>query len=381
MFPVKTTDPDILLFPVGKRLPFAWFNKPPAAPLHRADEVRTRAPGDGTRVMNQKAQKFVADQSGAMAVTTALFIVVLLAVAALAVDYGHMAWVQDELQKAAEAGALAGAKAAVPYIGTPPQPNWLQGQSVASQTVLLNRADAQFLTDCQVKAGYWSLTAKTLQSTAIIPTATDVPAIQVVVGKSAGHNGGPLQMLFAPIFGVDTFDLAAQAVAIISFPTGEPPGAIFPLAVAQTIVNQFWNQDPPVSFRVGYGSDNGQWTSFKVDNNSASYVKGLINNGNPTALNLHDNIYIQPGVKASNYGNAAPYVGRTVMLALVNADMTSKTFTPVRGFVALKIEVVSQGAKYIQGHFDKDYIITNAIGIRAPIADTLSTTNPPKLVN
>jgi hypothetical protein len=331
--------------------------------------------------MNQKGKIFIADQSGAMVVTAALVIALLLAVAALAVDYGHMAWVQNELQKAAEAGALAGAKAAVPYTGTPPQPNWLWAQTVAAQTVRLNRADAQFLTDCQVQAGYWSLTAKTLQSTAIIPIATDVPAIQVGVAKTAGLNSGPLQLLFAPIFGVNTFDLAAQAVAIISFPTGEPPGAMFPLAVAQTIVNQFWNQDPPVSFRVGSGSENGQWTSFKVDNNSASYVKGLINNGNPTALKLQDNIYIQPGVKASNYGNAAPYVGRTVVLALVNADMTSKTFTPVLGFVAFNIEAVFQGAKYIQGHFDKNYIITNATGIGSPTADTLSTSNPPKLVN
>jgi Flp pilus assembly protein TadG len=330
---------------------------------------------------NGKTQKFPDDQSGAMAVTAALFIVVLLAAAALAVDYGHMAWVQNELQKAAEAGALAGAKAAVPYTGTPPLPNWFQGQAVAAQTVLLNRADAQFLTDCQVQAGYWSLTAKTLQSTAIIPTATDVPAIQVEVGKIAGHNGGPLQMLFAPILGVHTIDLAARAVGIISFPTGEPPGAMFPLAVAQTIVNQFWHQEPPVSFRVGSGSNNGQWTSFKVDNNSASYVNGLINNGNPTALNLHEDIYIQPGVEASNYGNAAPYVGRRVVLALVDADLTLKTFTPVLGFVAFKIEAVNQGVKYIQGHFDNDYIITNATGIGSPIAGTLSTTNPPKLVN
>ena len=331
--------------------------------------------------MNQKVKDAVDDQAGAMAVTAALFIVVLLGVAALAVDYGHMAWVQGELQKAADAGALAGAKAAVPYTGTPPQPNWFQGQTVAAQTVLLNRADAQFITDCQVQAGYWSLTGKTLQSTAIIPTATDVPAIQVGVGKTAGHNGGPLQMLFAPILGVNTIDLAAKAVAIISFPTGEPPGAMFPLAVTQTIVNQFWHQDPPVSFRVSSDSGNGQWTSFKVDNNSASYLKDLIDHGNPTALNLYDNIYIQPGVKASSYGNAAPYVGRTVVLALVNADPDSKTFTPVLGFVAFEIEAVSQGGKYIQGHLDKDYIITNATAIGSPTGGTLSTTNPPKLVN
>jgi hypothetical protein len=35
----------ILIFPVGKGMPYAWFNKPAVAPLHRPDEVRARAPG------------------------------------------------------------------------------------------------------------------------------------------------------------------------------------------------------------------------------------------------------------------------------------------------------------------------------------------------
>ena len=47
---------------------------------------------------------------------------------------------------------------------------------------------------------------------------------------SAGGTGGPIQMMFAPIFGVHTFDLSAQAVAMISFPRGMPIGAVFPLA-------------------------------------------------------------------------------------------------------------------------------------------------------
>jgi hypothetical protein len=68
------------------------------------------------------------------------------------------------------------------------------------------------------------------------------------------------------------------------------------------------------------------------------------------------------------------------VLALVNADLASQSLTPVLGFVAFRIEAVSQGAKYIQGHFDKDYIITNATGIGSPTGGT-RTTNPPKLVN
>src|SRR5450759_5255572 len=254
--------------------------------------------------MNQRWQTFISDQSGAMAVMVALLLTVLLSAAALGVDYGHMAWVQSELKKAAEAGALAGARALVPYTGTPPTPNWAQAQSAATQTALLNRADAQLLTDCTVEWGYWSLTAKTLplQSAAISPTAHDVPAVRVRIVKSAGHNSGAIQMMFAPIFGIKTYDLSAQAVAMISFAQGMPVGSIIPLAAAKAFVDQYWARTPPVSFRIGSGSTNGQWTSFKENNASASYVAGLIANGNPKNLNLHDSIYIQTGVKASNYG-------------------------------------------------------------------------------
>jgi Flp pilus assembly protein TadG len=329
--------------------------------------------------MSTRVKGFMADQSGAMATTVALVMVVLLAMAALVIDYGHMAWVQNELKAAADAGAMAGARALVPYTGIPPNPNWTAAQTSASHTALLNRADAQSITDCDVTYGYWSLTAKTLplQSFTITPTAADVPAVRVVIAKSTGHNSGPLHMFFASIFGVNTTHLNAQAVAMISFPAGMPKGSMFPLAAAKNIVDLYWKQVPPVSFKIGSESANGQWTSFKVDNGGASYVDGLIAHGNPDTLKVNENIYIQTGVVASNYGNAASCIGKTVVIAL--ADI-SKNPTPVLGFVAFNIEAVSQGSKYIQGHFDKNFNIDNAALVGPPTPDTLSTPNPPKLV-
>jgi hypothetical protein len=320
------------------------------------------------------------DQSGAMAIIVALLLVVLLALGALAVDYGHMAWVQSELQKAADAGALAGAKKLAPYVGSPLSPDWSSAQTAAGQVVRLNQADAQTLSECGVTPGYYRLSDKTLQSPAIIPTTADVPAIQVVVAKKTGHNGGPLPMLIAPILGLPTVDLEARAVAMLSFPSGMPVGGLFPLAAAKTIVDLYWTRNPPVSFKIGSGVSNGQWTSFKVNSNAASYIAGLIASGNPSQLNLNDNIYIQPGVKASNYGNAASAIGKTVIIPLVNASAYSSVgATPVLGFVAFKIEAVSQTSKYIQGHFDKNFNITNAAGVGRPTSGTLSTPNPPKL--
>jgi Flp pilus assembly protein TadG len=225
--------------------------------------------------MHEGAKDFVDDQSGAMAVTVALVLVALLAVAALAIDFGHMAWVQNELQKAADAGALAGAQA----LGSSANPDWSQGQSTATYVVQQNSADAQPLSDCQVQYGYWSLLTRTLQIFTITPQSTDLPAIQVVVTKGADksgaiHNGGPLQMLFAPIFGVHSFSLNAGAVAMLR------PGATWSILETGNGLVTF-NSNINVNRDVG---DNGSgW--FTMNSNVTVQGKVFLNTKTPMTNN------------------------------------------------------------------------------------------------
>ena len=127
--------------------------------------------------MNQRTKGIIGSQSGSVAAVVALVLVVLLGMAAVAFDYGHLTWVQSELKKASEAGALAGARALVPYVGAPLTPNWTAGQNKATQTVLLNHADNQALADSLVEYGYWNLTTRTLDSSGIVPTASHLPAV------------------------------------------------------------------------------------------------------------------------------------------------------------------------------------------------------------
>jgi hypothetical protein len=175
-------------------------------------------PGEQT-MMKSTWKDLFTDQSGAMAVVMALLLVVVLAVAALGVDYGYMAMVQGELQKAADAGALAGARA----LGSSSNPDWPSGQVAASNIVRENNAAGQPLTDCQVDYGYWSKVNHLLQPYTITPQSTDNPAVRVMVAKSDGHNDGPLKMLFAPIFGVQTMVVSAGAVAMFVPSTGDSP--------------------------------------------------------------------------------------------------------------------------------------------------------------
>ncbi len=55
-------------------------------------------------------KSMITDQKGAVAVIVAVCLVVFVGFTALAVDVGHLYVVRNELQNAADAGALAGAR-------------------------------------------------------------------------------------------------------------------------------------------------------------------------------------------------------------------------------------------------------------------------------
>jgi hypothetical protein len=324
-------------------------------------------------------------------VSVAVVLVVLLGMSAVAIDYGHMVSVSRELHKAADAGALAGARFLVPYVGAPSTPNWISGQNKASDTALLNRADNQALTNCLVEYGYWNLITRTLQSSGIAPTASHLPAVQVTITKAEGLNGGPIRMFFAPILGVRTRDLSARAAAVISFPQGVGKGALKPMVATKDIVENYWDRsDPlhpglPFQFKLGDGNqaDDTMWSTFKVIDNSNAYTKKLINEGNPDPLYIGDSIHLQPGVRAVDYGpnEMGQFINQTVVLPIVDpVTLVADTEAPILGFIAFHITGYSQGGQYVEGYFDKNYAITNPQGVGLPNPNIPSSPSPPKLV-
>jgi len=63
------------------------------------------------------------------------------------------------------------------------------------------------------------------------------------------------------------------------------------------------------------------------------------------------------------------------------ADSTKNSLSPISGFIAFHITAYDQGGQYLQGRFDKDYVITNPQSIGSPTnPGTPSTSNAPQLV-
>jgi Flp pilus assembly protein TadG/cytoskeletal protein CcmA (bactofilin family) len=155
-------------------------------------------------------------------------VVAFFALLAIVTDLGHLMLVRSQLQNAADAGALAGARALFLNNSTG-NPAWAAGQAAAIATVEANKADTLVLAEPagNVQTGYWDTTwtpgtaPATLLSTGISPGPTDAPAVKVKVQKNATSNG-PVALTFARIFGLTTVNVAAHATAIVSPSSGGP---------------------------------------------------------------------------------------------------------------------------------------------------------------
>jgi hypothetical protein len=346
-------------------------------------------------------------------------ILVLTGFAVLAIDVGRVFIVRGELQNVADSAALAGANCLTRNSSSVSPSeclstmsstlNWgravEKAQAQLSQNQAGNRAISSSGAGHVIDVGYWDMfnkrpsggTLTSPLSTTFSPIGThDKPAIRVKVSKADGQNGGPILMLTRLMFGGNDVPMSATSVAVISSPGGVPAGNLLPMAINKCLFDTYWNSanntpynatatslngvtqvvGQPWVFRIGsayrYGScDSGQWTSFEVDSNAASYIKGLINNGNATVLNIGDRTYIQNGAKTANYDDLLKKypmpAGADVLLPVVNypsgLDGVGSSI-PIVAFALFHITAIEGGSgKYIQGYFKGGQTVGGTSGV------------------
>ena len=176
------------------------------------------------------------DESGASTIVFAIIFAALCGFVALAVDIGHIVTAKSELQRTADAAALAGAMGLVPYTDPGPTnqtPNWLQGQSKAHEIIsnAANEVDNQTftLTDGTVAYGYWSLKppAGYVQPPLplVPPPAANLPepAVNVTLSRNVTLHLAPLVGVSSP----QTVSVTATAILPAAYQTtGVPPVAV-----------------------------------------------------------------------------------------------------------------------------------------------------------
>ncbi len=226
----------------------------------------------------------IKDQSGATAILVALVMVVLIGIAALAVDIGYVAATKNELQNVADAAALASAR----QLGAIYQTMTYEEQQayvcdpsiivpIAQDVAGKNQAGAQAITinPTDVIIGDWDGNNLTLT-----PTLAQPDAVEVTARRDAGANG-PITTFFAKIFGVNTVAVWANATAALTGQSTAEPGELeLPVGISR----YFFDEDACNSYVKFYPTNDPDscagWNTFTTspanDNTIRDILEGSI---------------------------------------------------------------------------------------------------------
>ncbi|MDP6445146.1 MAG: TadG family pilus assembly protein [Pirellulaceae bacterium] len=157
------------------------------------------------------------ERRGAVAVLTAFLLVAMLSCLALAVDIGVVSLARSELQRSADAAALAAAWELIDDNSVSGQPSDMSAaaQSTAVEFAALNSVigASPALSSSNVQIGHLvdpSDPNEVINQSGASPANT----VQVTLHRSTAENGS-VPTFFARIFGVDHVDVQAQATAAL----------------------------------------------------------------------------------------------------------------------------------------------------------------------
>lgn len=165
------------------------------APQPRASEAVVSAP---SRRRGRSGRR------GSVLVLTAISMVVMVAMVAFAVDTGYILHVRTDLQRTADACALAGAAEV---------PNETEARRVVREVAAENGWDftSWGLDGLEVACGYWDRDAATFTSPA--PSGKPTNSVRVTV-KRLEATGNPVKLFFGSFFGTSQTDVTASATAM-----------------------------------------------------------------------------------------------------------------------------------------------------------------------
>jgi hypothetical protein len=301
------------------------------------------------------------DESGAVAIVFALTLTVMCGFAALAFDVGHLMMVRGEVQRTADAAALAGVMGLVPYSNPGPNqlPNWQQGVAKAHTIIQnsANAADNQVFsdTDGTVLYGYWLLKpppgyVQPPLPTALPPTPAYLPEPAITVSLSRS-----VPLYFAPLVGVSSpRTVGATATAILPEAyqtTGIPPVAVswdtvYNTTATGTVQIDVLEQDVKPQSNKGIAG----WFNLDGGNDVPSVRI------NTPLTSSTDQVYLVPGSKATLMDFITQ--GQTIVMPIVQ-DVSQKASCTIIGWAAFKVDTLS--ANSMTGHFVNQYFDPNVV--------------------
>ena len=235
-------------------------------------------------------------QRGISLVLMAVSLVVLFGFGAMALDGANLYVARNELQNAADAGALAGAREL--YVADGSMVNEGANQ-IARETAQANNSQGTQVEVASVRRGHWSFIEQqftpnpSLEPVDLFDATTEeldlntnfINAIEVVTER----RQTPVQAFFGFVLGFTDYTVASRAVAYIGFAGKLNPEDIDqPLAMCSDAVMDGGTFSCSVGRMIDANAETGGWTNLQHDSDgaaSAAEIRELMcGDGNPDEL-------------------------------------------------------------------------------------------------
>jgi Flp pilus assembly protein TadG len=294
------------------------------------------------RKMILKWRNLVEGTHGSVIVLTAILLPVLLGFCGLAIDVGHYMVVKNELQNAADAGALAGARALFPAdlstVTNPVTPDCSTAVTVGTQVAHWNKTDNSQTVVADIQTGHWDMVNRQFVAGCSSTDADFTNAVQVTTQRQ------DIPLFLMQVLGAVPKTIQASSVAVIDWVGGLKKGKGFPVAIAQKYaklgndIEIYFNDDTCDTgcwYMPGASASDSTTTVQKVINDPIDNPMPAVSSGQP--------IYLSNGVIGSGQNTIGQnYIGRTVWLPVVDT-ITFNQDRIVQGFCG--VEIVDQGVK------------------------------------
>jgi hypothetical protein len=311
---------------------------------------------------------------GQIVVLYAGVLAVLLGATALCTDVAVMYMNSQQVQKAADAAAIAGA-------------NYLTGLAFSGTAT-----GCTGQSDDAKKAACTYAVNNGIATDGLTITEPTSSTIQVTAKRTS------LPYYFGKVLGLSTYDVAATATAQASLPVGTVNSGMFPVGLQCTSPCNLSSLDPgqPVTFGSKFvgGLAPGNWQFLSVDGTGASNLGTRIDYGATTLFKIGDSIDSEPGNKGhsgpvrsgladrlsrcatiadpcSNSGNPNDIPGGDPCLVVIPAvdyhGCNGRCTMTIEGFALIYLEQSSVGTQ-IDGCF-----------VQAVAASTIASSTAPQL--
>ena len=304
------------------------------------------------RTEKNRLGRFIADKSGVVAVITAFGIMAFFGMVALAVDLGHLYMARSELQRATDAGALAGARSLFPFplesATVPVAPQCTAATSKAAEIAQTNLVDGVSITVTANQTGTWNWSTRVFTPGCSANPFTT--ALQLTT------NSGNISLMLLGLLGMAPVSMQATAIAVKDWVSQLPQGASFVLAIHQnyaangTVLTIYYNQ-PIVQGAWCYksASQNPTDALLNAQLGNTTLIPALRSRITGPPLQVGENVRIDYG----NFSSTATtirnnYLNKTVWCPVISST-TRRTSTEVLGFTGFRVTEVNLSSRYIRG--------------------------------